>query len=70
VWATGLGGTAPEARVNGAPARILFAGTAPGFAGLDQVNIEVTAAGAVQLQLSVSGAVFFDASVNVPRQPQ
>jgi type 1 glutamine amidotransferase len=67
VWATGLGGLTPEARLNGTPARILFTGTAPGFAGLDQINVEATTPGSMRLQLTVAGAMFFDATVDVPR---
>ena len=68
VWATGLGGLTPEARINGTNATILFAGTAPGFPGLDQINIGSATAGPVRLHLSVAGTTFFDASVDVPRQ--
>ena len=44
VWATGLYNVAsPRVLVNGVNARVLFAGSAPGFFGLDQVNIELPA---------------------------
>jgi uncharacterized protein (TIGR03437 family) len=64
-WATGLGGLTPEARLNGAPARVLFSGGAPGFPGLDQINIEA-AGGVAQLQLSAGGATFFEGEISVP----
>jgi uncharacterized protein (TIGR03437 family) len=67
VWATGLGGQRPEARLNGASARVLFAGTAPGFPGLDQINIEAAAGSSPRVQLTVGGAAFLDAPVDVPR---
>ncbi|MDQ6708814.1 MAG: hypothetical protein M3Z85_22875, partial [Acidobacteriota bacterium] len=54
LYATGLGDTqtrgsldyslaAPTALIAGIPARVLFAGRAPGFVGLDQINVEVPA---------------------------
>ena len=33
--------TVPEVRVGGLPARVLFSGLAPGFVGLNQINIEI-----------------------------
>lgn len=65
-WTTGLGGQTPEARINGSPARVLFAGPAPGFPGLDQINIEAGATGRVALQLAVAGTVFFEGAVDIP----
>jgi uncharacterized protein len=42
IWATGLHGiTSPRVTVNGQAANVLFAGPAPGFFGLDQINIEL-----------------------------
>jgi uncharacterized protein (TIGR03437 family) len=42
IWATGLYGVAsPRVRVNGQPANVLYAGPAPGFFGLDQINVEL-----------------------------
>jgi uncharacterized protein (TIGR03437 family) len=53
IYCTGLGSvapgasdiretlTAPEVFIAGAPARVLFSGLAPGYAGLYQVNVEV-----------------------------
>ena len=42
IWATGLYGiAAPRVTVNGQAANVLFAGPAPGFFGLDQINIEL-----------------------------
>ena len=42
VWATGLYGVvAPRVTVNGQAANLLYAGPAPGFFGLDQINIEL-----------------------------
>ena len=54
LYATGLGDTetrgsleyslsTPTVTIAGAPARVLFAGRAPGFVGLDQINVEVPA---------------------------
>jgi uncharacterized protein len=42
IWATGLHGVAsPRVTVNGQQANLLYAGPAPGFFGLDQLNIEL-----------------------------
>ncbi|HYP09792.1 MAG TPA: ThuA domain-containing protein [Bryobacteraceae bacterium] len=41
LWATGLGTTVPRVTVNGIDARITYSGPAPGWIGLDQVNIEI-----------------------------
>jgi uncharacterized protein (TIGR03437 family) len=54
LYATGLGGTTassgldvavltPQVTVGGAPAMVTFAGRAPGFVGLDQINIQIPA---------------------------
>ena len=54
LYATGLGDTerrgsldfarsTPTAGIAGVPARVVFAGRAPGFVGLDQINVEVPA---------------------------
>ncbi len=62
LWMTGLGGSGSEgwsATVGGRTARILYLGEAPGFPGLDQVNIEVPAGlgtGAQQLRLMHNAA--------------
>jgi uncharacterized protein (TIGR03437 family) len=68
VYATGLGPVEPrgglewvtspvEATVNGAPAEVTFAGYAPGFIGLYQVNLRVTggATGDLRVRLKVAG---------------
>jgi uncharacterized protein (TIGR03437 family) len=41
LWATGLGSSQPTVSINGVAAKILFNGFAPGWAGLNQVNVEV-----------------------------
>jgi type 1 glutamine amidotransferase len=42
IWATGLYGVvSPRVAVNGQAANVLYAGPAPGFFGLDQINIEL-----------------------------
>jgi uncharacterized protein (TIGR03437 family) len=43
VWATGLGSTFEgfEASIGGFPAKVLYAGFAPGLPGLVQVNLEI-----------------------------
>jgi type 1 glutamine amidotransferase len=42
IWATGLYGIAsPRVLVNGQAANVLYSGPAPGFFGLDQINIEL-----------------------------
>ncbi len=43
-----------EALVDGQPGEVLFAGRAPGFQGLDQVNVRIPA-GAATVQLRVNG---------------
>jgi uncharacterized protein (TIGR03437 family) len=50
----------PQIRVNGNPARVLYSGLAPGFAGLYQLNIEVpagTASGPAGIVIESGGAV-------------
>lgn len=41
LWATGLGAGEPTVEMNGVAARILFSGLAPGWYGLNQVNVEI-----------------------------
>lgn len=65
-WATGLGDRIPLARLNGQTAPILFAGDAPGFPGLNQINIVAPAVGRVTLELSLDGAVFHQGLVDLP----
>jgi uncharacterized protein len=67
VWATGLGTATPEARLSGAPARILFSGDAPGFPGLDQINIEASGSGVARLQVVVGGTTIYDSDVQLAR---
>ena len=59
LWATGGGVASPfaaEITIGGAAARVLYAGRAPGFPGLDQINVEVpAAAGAGAQPLVVNG---------------
>jgi uncharacterized protein (TIGR03437 family) len=58
IYATGLGGQTPVVTLGGRAVTPTFAGPAPGFAGLDQINIQVPeglAAGAVSLALSAGG---------------
>jgi len=65
VYATGLGAGSSqdpmtEAFVNGIPAEVLYSGMAPGFAGLNQVNIRVSPltppADSAGLELRIGGA--------------
>ncbi len=55
------------ATIGGAPASVQFAGLAPGFAGLYQVNIQVPQlpAGSYPLQISVGGAMSNAGAVNI-----
>jgi uncharacterized protein (TIGR03437 family) len=49
---------APEVRIGGQPAQVSFAGLAPGFAGLFQINAEIppgTSAGAQDVVVSSGG---------------
>jgi uncharacterized protein (TIGR03437 family) len=43
VYLTGLGvgGLVPEVTLNGTPTTVTYAGPAPGFAGLDQINFQL-----------------------------
>ncbi|MDQ6704999.1 MAG: hypothetical protein M3Z85_03420 [Acidobacteriota bacterium] len=65
LYATGLGDTQrrggldyasapPSVTIGGMPARVLFAGRAPGFTGLDQINVEVPAGAAGSSLVSVT----------------
>jgi uncharacterized protein (TIGR03437 family) len=52
--------TPVEAYVAGAPAPVSYAGLAPGFAGLYQVNVQIpagTPSGVQTIQLSAGGAM-------------
>lgn len=54
--------------ISGKPAQVLFAGAAPGFSGLYQVNVRapfVVATGPLDIQVSVNG-ITTQASANVP----
>jgi len=51
LWATGLGGLAPVVEINGVGARVTYSGPAPGWPGLDQVNVEVPAGSAFPARL-------------------
>jgi adhesin/invasin len=55
------------ATIGGTPATVQFAGLAPGYAGLYQVNVVVPqlAAGDYPLQLSVAGIASNSATVSV-----
>ena len=55
------------ATIGGAAAKVVFAGLAPGFAGLYQVNIETPqlAAGVYDLRIFVSGSGSNAASISV-----
>lgn len=55
------------ATIDGQPANVIFAGLAPGYAGLYQVNVIVPqlAAGAYPIQFAVGGVLSNTASVNV-----
>lgn len=59
LWATGGGVASPfaaEITIGGAAARVWYAGRAPGFPGLDQINVEIpAAAGAGAQPLVVNG---------------
>jgi uncharacterized protein (TIGR03437 family) len=67
VWATGLGGQTPEARLAGGTVPVLYAGPAPGFLGLDQINIQVLQQRPpMRLELSVGGETFVDINVSLP----
>ncbi len=74
VYATGLGAVerrggfdqvvAPvAATINGAPAEVLFAGLAPGFVGLYQVNLRASSSGPQQVRLRVGGAESNEVSI-------
>jgi uncharacterized protein (TIGR03437 family) len=65
VWATGLGAVqrrgdldwtiaTPRVTVNGAEARVLFSGLAPGWPGLYQVNVELPASAVVPYTFELS----------------
>jgi uncharacterized protein (TIGR03437 family) len=59
--------TGVTATIGGVAASVQFAGLAPGFAGLYQVNIQVPQmpAGQYPLQISVGGAASNAAPVNI-----
>lgn len=60
LWATGLNGKTPQVRLNAQPAQILYAGPAPGWPGLDQINAALPA----NLSDSAQGEVELDGELN------
>lgn len=65
VWATGTGAAPIEAAIDGTSARVLFRGPAPGFAGLEQINIAAPAGRTARLQLTAGGAMFYEVLVDL-----
>jgi uncharacterized protein (TIGR03437 family) len=58
VYATGLGLLQPQVTIGGVPAEVVFSGLAPGFFGLNQINVRVpvgVAAGSQALLVSSGG---------------
>lgn len=72
VWATGLGQGAVSvwARVAGVPATVTFAGVAPGFPGLNQINVAIpggTPAGSQLIEIGLGGAEpFYTGRIDLP----
>ena len=73
IYLTGLSGLPasprPEVTIGGVPAEVLFFGDAPGFVGLDQVNVRVPAGvapgPAVPVRLTYAGVVGNEVTIAV-----
>jgi uncharacterized protein len=60
LWVTGLNGKTPQVRLAAQPAQILYAGPAPGWPGLDQINVALPP----NLPEPAQGEVELDGEVN------